>query len=103
MFLPTYNAENSSQLRDPAWFQLGGARQHSVPVGGAGEQLGVWSLAGAETGAGCDKLFCNDHTTILYLHGQTGHRGTHYRCIDLSNIFCRYYKYFLEGWVCTAC
>ena len=81
VFLPTYNAENSSQLQDPAWFQLRGARQHSVPVGGAGEQLGVWSIAGAgaETGAGCDKLFCNDHTTILYLHGQTGHRGTHYR------------------------
>ena len=95
VFLPTYNSENSSQLRDPAWFQLHGARQHSVPVGGAGEQLGGWSLAGAgaETvavaGAGCDKLFCNDHTTILYLHGQTGHRGTHYRWAHWSNIFCR--------------
>ena len=84
VFLPTYKSENSSQLQDPAWFQLLSARQHSVPVGGAGEQLGVWSIsgAGAETGAGCDKLFCNDHTTILYLHGQTGHRGTHYRCLD---------------------
>ena len=39
VFLPTYKSENSSQLQDPAWFQLPGARQHSVPVGGAGEQL----------------------------------------------------------------
>ena len=80
---------------------------HATPSSSAAANLQLLhdlvAGTGAGTGAGCDKLFCNDHTTILYLHGQTGHRGTYYRCIDLSNIFCRYYKYFLAGWVCTAC
>ena len=45
--------------------------------------MGVWTIP-AETQGGaaenCDhRIFCNNLTTIVYLHGQTGHRGTEYR------------------------
>ena len=32
-----------------------------------------------EESEACDKIFCNNHTTIVYIHGQTGHRGLEYR------------------------
>ena len=44
----------------------------------------MWTLpaetrTGGETESCDNKIFCNNDTTIVYLHGQTGHRGLEYR------------------------
>ena len=46
------------------------------------------SRAGVDTGACASRIFCNNLTTIIYLHGQTGHRGLEYR-VGLYKVLSR--------------
>ena len=82
VFLPNFHLEDSNQLQHPEFFNVPDSRHHYL-ARGQEEHLGVWTIP-AETRMGetstCDnRVFCNNHTTIVYLHGQTGHRGLDYR------------------------
>ena len=77
VFLPRYKSHQAHRLDDPSYFGVRGGRNHYVAVPGSGGGVGVWSISASlpreECGAG---LFCNEKPVVLYLHGQTSHRGS---------------------------
>ena len=82
MFLPRYRSHLSHRLDDPSYFGVRGGRNHYVEVLGAGggdrSQVGVWSISASLPREECSSssLFCNSQPVVLYLHGQTSHRGS---------------------------
>ena len=82
VFLPTFHAEDLNQLQHPEFFDVLKSRHHYIRVGRE-EHLGVWTIPAETQGGAAEncyhRIFCNNLTTIVYLHGQTGHRGTEYR------------------------
>ena len=93
VFLPTFHVEDSNQLQHPEFFNVLHSRHHYLGLGQE-EHLGVWTIpaesqAGVDTAGACEsKIFCNTLTTIIYLHGQTGHRGLEYR-VGLYKVLSR--------------
>ena len=83
MFLPRYKSYNAHRLDDPSYFGVRGGRNHYVKVsGGGGGGVGVWSISASLPREECPgpsqspSLFCNEKPVVLYLHGQTSHRGS---------------------------
>jgi len=73
---------DSKLLSEPEHFSFDGAKHIYLNIS-ENEHIGLWAISAdvnrREVKTGCDKLFCNDKTTIFYLHGSTGHRGKSYR------------------------
>lgn len=78
VFLPRYKSYNSDRLDDPSYFGVRGGRNHRVKVPGSGSGIGVWSISASLPREECPSasLFCNERPVVLYLHGQTSHRGS---------------------------
>ena len=66
-------------MGDPSNFGVSGGKNHYVEVAGAGCCVGVWTIPSSSTPSQCGRLFCNSEPVVLYVHGQTSHRGSHHR------------------------
>jgi len=83
VFKSFQETHDSNLLSEPENFSVDGAVQIYVNFS-KNERIGLWAISAEDNRSekvkiGCDKLFCNNKTTIFYLHGSTGHRGKSYR------------------------
>ena len=87
VFLHQHKSYDANQLDNPKHFEVIGAKHHYLSIDND-EHIGVWTIpaAGAEEVENCNKIFCNSKTTILYLHGQTGHRGQPNYRVEFYNL-----------------
>ena len=89
VFLPQHNSYDANQLSNPQHFQVVGGKHYYLSINND-EHIGVWTIPAitdeTKLVENCDQLFCNSKTTILYLHGQTGHRGWPDYRVELYNL-----------------
>ena len=78
VFLPGYRSWDSHLLDNPSHFGVSGGSNHYVEVAGVGCCIGVWTIP-SPSSSSCKSVFCNSDPVVLYVHGQTSHRGSKHR------------------------